>query len=141
MQTNAQSSKWGESVRLSDYVSLLFNFTPIMPFNLTCLEYQSRFSTGCWQCILRRSKPLVGAALVALFFCSSEYLVLWCEALFTVQGDLGCLHGEVRGMIPIELCQEIMNVVDHNFYYVSFYEVMVQYMVDKLLCMHMPHFC
>ncbi len=37
--------------------------------------------------------------------------VLW-GAFFTVQGDLGgCLHGEVRGTIPSEVCQEIMNAV------------------------------
>ena len=29
-----------------------------------------------------------------------------------MQGDQGgCLHGEVRGMIPSEVCQEIMSAV------------------------------
>ena len=38
-------------------------------------------------------------------------IVLWW-ALLTVFGDLrGRLHGEVRGMIPVELCQEILSAV------------------------------
>ena len=45
---------------------------------------------------------------------TSFFTAFYCVVIFllTVFGDLrGHLHGEVRGIIPVELCQEILSPV------------------------------
>ena len=89
----------------------------------TILEVFNRFSLSiftycyCWSIFKwKRSaeKCRIAADLVKwdISFHSFLFLVLCCEELFSQCKEIwGCLHGEVRGMIPSEVCQEIMSAV------------------------------